>query len=98
MGAHDILNLISYSKGCIVSKVIHKGESDVTLFCMARGTELSEHTSTREAMIYVIEGKGTFVLEGKSVKMLPGVLIFMKKSAAHSLKAEQNMSFLLSLY
>jgi len=60
-----LIDLISYSKGGILSKVLVKSEKvNVTLFSMARGTELSEHTSTKDALIYVIEGKGVFTLEG----------------------------------
>ena len=64
---------------------------------MAAGTDIGDHTSTKEGFVYVIEGKGTFVLHGEEIEMLPGVIIFMKENAPHSLKAEENTSFLLSL-
>ena len=64
---------------------------------MAKGTEISEHTSTKQGFIYVIEGKGIFNLEGKSIIMKDGVIIFMKEKAIHSLNAEKNTSFLLVL-
>ena len=51
----------------------------------------------KKGFVYVIEGKGTFVLEGEEIKMEPGVVIFMDANAKHSLKAEENTSFLLSL-
>ena len=91
-------DLIDYSKDGILSKKLIKNENiDVTLFCMAGGTELSEHTSTKEGFIYVVEGNGIFNLEGKKIEMIPGVFISMKKNAVHSLKAEENTSFILSL-
>lgn len=94
----NIKKLIDYPKSGIVSKSIEKTEkSDITLFCMAAGTEMSEHTSTKDGIIYVIEGNGAFRLEGKDIKMLPDVLITMEKNAVHSLKAEENTSFLLIL-
>ena len=65
---------------------------------MAKGAELGKHTSTKEGFIYVVEGKGIFNLEGKKIKMLPGVFIHMNNNAVHSLKAEKNTSFILSLY
>lgn len=64
---------------------------------MAKGTELTEHTSTREGIIYVIEGKGVFNLEGETIPMLPGTFIHMKKKAVHSLKVDENTGFLLAL-
>ena len=95
----NIRALIEYSRAGIVSKELAKTEkSNVTLFCMASGTELSEHTSTKEGFVFVLEGKGTFTLEGKTIPMAPGVFIFMKQNAVHALKAEENTSFLLSLH
>lgn len=89
---------IDYSEGGVLSKVIAKmGQGQVTLFCMAAGTNISEHTSTKEGFVYVVEGKGVFNLEGEEIEMLPKVLISMKAEAKHSLKAEENTSFLLFL-
>lgn len=93
----NIKELIRYSDGGILSFVLAKSEINITLFCMAKGTELSEHTSSRDGFVFVLEGKGIFNLEGKEIQMVPGVAIFMKKNALHSLKAEENTSFLLLL-
>ena len=94
----DTKNLVQYSKGGIVSKELLSEKSlDVTLFCMAKDTSISEHTSTKEGFVYVIEGKGSFNLEGEDIAMLPGLFIHMKKNAAHSLRAQENTSFILSL-
>lgn len=94
----NIKDLIEYPKQGIISKVVKKTEKlDVTLFCMAKGTEIGEHTSTKQGFIYVLEGKGVFNLEGKNIKMESGKLIFMSKNAVHSLKSEKNTAFLLVL-
>ena len=94
----NIGGLIEYPKEGVLSKELARtSKSNVTLFCMAKGTEISEHTSTKEGFVYVLEGKGIFNLEGENIKMLPGVFIFMKKNAKHSLNAEKNTAFLLSL-
>jgi nitric oxide dioxygenase len=95
----SIDKLIEYSKDGILSKVlINTNKNNITLFCMAKGTEISEHTSTKEGFIFVVEGEGTFNLEGEDIEMSPGVLIFMQKNAVHSVKAKENMTFILSLY
>lgn len=94
----DLKEFIEYSKEGIVSKVILKeNEKNVTLFSMSKGTEISEHTSTKQGFVYVIEGEGIFNLEGKKIKMVPGVFMYMKENAIHSLKAKKNTSFLLML-
>ncbi|MFH1257286.1 MAG: cupin domain-containing protein [Candidatus Diapherotrites archaeon] len=94
----ELKKIIEYSKGGVLSKKLPKTEGkDVTLFCLARGTGISEHTSTKEGFVFVLEGKGTFNLGGKSIPMLPGTFIHMEKNAVHSLKAEKNTSFILLL-
>ncbi len=98
-GRGNLRELIAYSKGGILSKeIVRTKKSNVTLFCMAKGTELSEHTSTKEGFVYVLEGKGVFSLSGEDIAMLPGVFISVGKGAVHSLKAEDDMSFILSLH
>lgn len=94
----NIKQMIEYPKEGILSKELAKtGKQDVNLFCMAKGTKMSEHTSTKQGFVYVLEGKGVFVLEGKDIEMLPGVFIFMNKNAKHSLSAKENTSFILAL-
>ena len=94
----DIMEMIDYSKGGIMSKVIEKDDiGDVTLFCMSKETEISEHTSTKPGYVYVVEGDGIFHLEGEEIQMKPGVLIFMDANAKHSLSAKEDTSFILIL-
>jgi len=94
----NITKLIEYPKEGILSKEIAKTKrSKISLFCMAKGSEISEHTSAKEGFIYVLEGRGVFSLNGRKIKMMRGVSIFMKQNTVHSLKAEENTSFLLFL-
>ena len=101
MDYKKIKEMISYSEEGIISKEVNFEASEnkikTTLFCMAKGTKISEHTSTKEGYVYVIEGKGIFNLEGKDIIMLHGVLINLTRNAKHSLIAEENTSFLLFL-
>jgi len=90
--------LIEYPEKGILSKVIEKNDKlNVTLFSMAKGTDISEHTSTKQGFVYVIEGDGVFNLEGKDIAMSAGVFIYMKENAAHSLRANESTSFMLVL-
>jgi len=95
----NLKKMIEYAKGGVLSKVAKKTDKfDITLFCMAAGTSIGDHTSTKEGLVYVIEGKGTFSLEKEDLEMFPGVIIHMKKNALHSLKAQKNTSFALFLF
>lgn len=94
----NIREMIEYPEEGVLSKSLVRDEkSDVSLFCMASGTDISDHTSTKQGYVYVVEGDGVFRLEGEDVKMSPGVFIFMKENAVHSLKANKDTSFILTL-
>jgi quercetin dioxygenase-like cupin family protein len=94
----NIMEKISYPNGGIASTVVSKTEKmQITLFCMAAGTDISEHTSAKDGYVFVLEGRGVFRLENTNIQMLPGVLIEMKKMSVHSVCAEKNTTFLLVL-
>jgi quercetin dioxygenase-like cupin family protein len=89
---------IEYAETGILSKVLLKTSCcQYTLFCLATGTDIAEHTSTRNAVVQVIEGQGMLTLEGQDITLEPGVFVFMPANAPHALKAEDNLAFLLTL-
>ncbi len=95
----DIKTIIEYPANGILSKEIVKTEKmEVSLFCMPENSNLSEHTSTREGIVQVVEGEGVFTLENEEITMKEGVLIHMKPNTAHSLKTNKNTAFLLFLF
>jgi nitric oxide dioxygenase len=94
----NLFETMEFPREGVFSKVLAKGEmSNHTLMCLAAGTDMSEHTSTREGCDTVLKGKGTFVLGRKNIPMEPGVFIFMPKNTPHSLSASENLAILLSL-
>ena len=94
----NLEEMMEFPREGIFSKVLVKTNiSNHTLLCLAKGTDMSEHTSTREAAVTVLKGKGTFILRRKKIKMKPGVFIFMPKNAPHSLSADEDLAILLSL-
>lgn len=89
---------IEYPSGGVLSKVLLKDNNcQYTLFSLAAGTEISEHTSTRNATVHVLEGRGILTLEGRDITLEPGRFVFMPANAPHALKAEDNLAFLLTL-
>lgn len=89
---------IEYPHAGVLSKVLLKDQAcQYTLFCLAASTEISEHTSTRNATINVIEGQGLLTLLGQDIALEPGVFVFMPANAPHALKSEENLAFLLTL-
>lgn len=89
---------LEYPESGILSKILFKDAAcQYTLFCLASGTEISEHTSTRNATVQAIEGNGTLTLNGEAIALEPGVLVFMPANAPHALGATSNLAFLLIL-
>jgi hypothetical protein len=59
---------IEYPEAGILSKVLLKDNCcQYTLFCLAAGTEISEHTATRNATVHVLAGQGQLTLEGQAI-------------------------------
>jgi quercetin dioxygenase-like cupin family protein len=89
---------IEYPRAGVLSKVITQDQAcQYTLFCLAATTEISEHTSTRNATVNVLAGRGILTLAGEDIILEPGVFVFMPANAPHALKAEENLAFLLTL-
>jgi quercetin dioxygenase-like cupin family protein len=94
----QLRDVIEYPEAGILSKVLLKdGCCQYTLFCLAAGTEISEHTATRNATVNVLEGQGTLTLEGQEIALETGVFIVMPAHAPHALMANTNLAFLLTL-
>ncbi|ELS02078.1 hypothetical protein Xen7305DRAFT_00017890 [Xenococcus sp. PCC 7305] len=94
----NLQDLIEYPTSGILSKVLLKDKnSQYSLFCLAAGTEIAEHTSTRNALVNVIAGTGNLNLEGKDIVLKPGVFVFMAANAPHAVQAQENLAFTLTL-
>ena len=98
MEIKNIKDMIEYPTEGVLSKSLVKNDQmDVSLFCMAKGTEIGNHTSTKQGYVHVVEGNGIFNLEGEDIEMKEAQFIFMKENAVHSLSAKENTAFVLSL-
>lgn len=94
----NLNEVMEFPKDGIFSKVLAKSDSyNYTLMCLSKGTDIDEHTSTKNGVVQVLKGKGTFKLFDKEIEMKPNIFIFMPKGAPHSLKAEEDLAILLLL-
>lgn len=89
---------IEYPQAGVFSKALIKDPAcQYTLFCLAAGTDISEHTSSRNATVLGVEGKGTLTMAGEVIPLETGVFVFMPAHTPHALQAEENLAFLLIL-
>ena len=94
----DLEELMQFPKEGIFTTVLAKAESyNYTLMCLSAGTNIEDHTSTKNGVVQVLKGKGVFTLFDKEIEMKQGTFIFMPKDASHSLKAEEDLAILLIL-
>src|SRR5579872_7272228 len=100
-GCAGVLSLpdeIQFAPNGIVSRtLLRTPTSRVVLFGFAEGQELTEHTSTQEALVQMLSGECEFVLDGKPHNLKPGDLVFMPPHLPHSVRATQQFSMLLIL-
>ncbi len=82
----------------IVSRTLVRTERvRVTLFGFSAGQELTEHTSTYEAMVQILTGSCEFMLLGTTHQLKAGDFLYMPPNARHALKATEQFSMLLTL-
>lgn len=82
----------------IVSRTVYSGDGlRIVLFAFAPGQELTEHTSTREAIIHVLEGEGLITLGAAQVDARADTLIRMAPNLPHSVRARTPLRMLLTM-
>ncbi|MCL4789720.1 MAG: cupin domain-containing protein, partial [Verrucomicrobia bacterium] len=82
----------------IVSRTLFRSTNGrVVLFGFAAGQELTEHTSTQQALIQILSGECEFQLAGKPHHMKTGDLLYMPPHLPHAVKATTQFSMLLTL-
>ena len=80
----------------IVSRTVYTSDTvRIVLFAFAPGQELTEHTSTREALIHVLDGRGEITLGSETVDASAGTLIRMAPKLPHSVHAHSPLRMLL---
>ncbi len=96
--ARDLSELMQFPTEGIFSTVLAKDEGyNYTLMCLAAGTDIDEHTSTKTGVVQVLKGKGIFTLFDNEIEMKEGTFIFMPANAPHALRADENLAILLCL-
>ena len=82
----------------IVSRTLLRAPNGrVVLFGFAEGQELTEHTSTQQALIEILSGECEFSLGGKPHALKAGDLVYMPPNLPHAVKATKQFSMLLTM-
>ncbi len=85
------------ANGIVSRTLLRTPTTRVVLFGFSEGQELSEHTSTAQALIQILSGSCEFSLAGKPHLLKAGDLIHMPPNLPHAVKATEKFSMLLTL-
>lgn len=82
----------------IVSQTLYQDETlKVTLFRFAIGQELSEHSSSKAAIIQILSGEALLGLGADERKVSAGSWVHMDAHLSHSIKALTPLTMLLTI-
>lgn len=94
----ELKNQIPLEKGSIISKILAQNDAvSITLFSFGKGQEISTHQSDGDAFVQVLEGEGTFVIDGEPHLVKAGESIVMPHNHPHAVKANADFKMLLTV-
>lgn len=94
--AGKLVNLVTYQKDAIVSKVLAKSKAgNLTLFAFAAGQELSEHTAPFEALIHVVDGAAEIGVGDDQYHAETGHLVRLPANVPHWVRAKEPFKMML---
>ena len=80
----------------ILSRTVFSSDGmKVVLFSFAPGTELSEHTAAKPAVLHFLEGEAELTLGEDARSARPGIWVHMPARLPHSVKAVTEVRMLL---
>lgn len=90
--------LVNVMPGQIVSRTLAQNKAvSITLFAFDKGTEISTHESTGDAMVQVLEGTGCFTVDGKEYLVHPGEVLVMPANVPHAVSAPEAFKWVLTV-
>ena len=94
--AAQLDSMFDYADGSIVSRILVKREhTSITLFALDEGQGLSEHTSSSDAVVYILGGEAEVVVAKKQLRVKSGDAVLLPANEPHELKAVTRFKMLL---
>lgn len=92
----EMESLVDYQEGRVISRTLAQGRAmSVTLFAFARGEEISTHSSSGDAMVYLLDGQAEVVVGQEKFVLKKGQTIVMPANVPHGLTAIEKFKMLL---
>lgn len=94
----DLTDLLEYQTGAIVSRTLIDEESaTVTLFAVAEGQTISEHTAPHDAIMQVLDGTATVTVGDSEYVVGSGESLVFPANEPHALDGEESFKMLLTM-
>ena len=91
-----LTDLVDYQQGSIVSRtIIDRKTGTVTLFAFDEGQGLSEHTTSYDALVYVIDGEAKITISGEMFSLGKGEMIVMPANKPHAISVTKRFKMML---
>lgn len=101
MDHESVLNLarqVEVQPGQVVSRTLAQNKAvSLTLFAFDQGEEISTHESKGDALVHVLEGEGTFTVDGKVHVVKAGEALVMPAGKPHAVFASQAFKMMLTV-
>ncbi|MCK6649464.1 MAG: cupin domain-containing protein [Bacteroidia bacterium] len=89
---------ITYADKSVVSKtILKKPAGNITLFAFDKGEGLSEHTTSHEALLLILDGSAEITIGGNSNNLQAGEAIILPPNIPHSVKAIEKFKMMLTM-
>ncbi|ADG00581.1 conserved hypothetical protein [Clostridium botulinum F str. 230613] len=91
-------SLVNYEEGTVVSRTLAQGKPlSVTLFAFDKGEEISSHSASGDAMVYILDGEAEITIGEEKFNVKKGETIVMPANVPHALLATQRFKMLLTV-
>lgn len=93
---YTLKDTVEYADGSTVSKIITRNDKgNLTLFAFDKGQNLSEHAAPFDAIVQVLEGSGTIIINKVEHVVNEGQMIIMPANIPHAVEAVEKFKMLL---
>lgn len=94
----EMESLVNYEEGTVVSRTLAQGKPlSVTLFAFDKGEEISSHSASGDAMVYILDGEAEITIGEEKFSVKKGETIVMPANVPHALLATQRFKMLLTV-
>src|SRR5690606_42095370 len=94
----SLYDTIEYTDDGVISKQVTKSKAgNLTLFSFDKEQGLSEHKTSYDAIVQILDGEAEITINGQLVHLGKGQAIIMPANVPHSLKAIERFKIILTM-